>query len=289
MPELPEVETIRQDLQKTLVGKEILGVETDSAKQLQPSLAVVQKAIIGATIKKIERRAKLLQFFLDNGKILVTHLKLTGRLLVRKKGNPADEWQHAVFKLSDGWELRFCDLRKFGWIKVVEDEKELDKLLAEFGPEPFVGQASSGLQPEASAERQALLTLEKFREILSKWGRPIKILLMDQSQIAGVGNIYTNEALFLAGIAPHKRANSLSLREQSKLYECLEQVLKEGIKYRGASDQAYLDAFGQKGRYQEHFRVYGRAGKPCPNKCGGVIHRMTLGGRGTFFCEKCQG
>lgn len=283
MPELPEVETIKKDLNKVLAEKEILGVETDSPKQVQPSLAVVKKAIIGATIQKIERRAKLLQIFLDNGKILVVHLKLTGRLLVRKVGVPKDEWQHAVFKLSDGWELRFCDLRKFGWIKLVEDEKELEKLLAKFGPEPFViprqARDSSG---------QALLTLEKFKEILSKWGRPIKILLMDQEKIAGVGNIYANEALFLAGVAPHKRANSLSLKEQSRLYETLEQVLKEGIKYRGASDQAYLDAFGQKGHYQEHFRVYGQAGKPCLNNCGGVIRRMTLGGRGTFFCPECQ-
>lgn len=282
MPELPEVETIRQDLQKTLVGKKILGVETDSAKQIQPSLAMAQKAIIGATIKKIERRAKLLQIFLDNGKILVIHLKLTGRLLIRKAGEPKDEWQRATFKLGESLELRFCDLRKFGWIKLVEDEKELEKLLAKFGPEPFVGQASSG---------QAILTLEKFKEILSKWGRPIKILLMDQEKIAGVGNIYANEALFLAGIAPHKRARDLVQKEPEKvgkLYQALEQVLKEGIKYRGASDQAYLDAFGEKGHYQEHFRVYGRRGKPCPNKCGGTIKRITLGGRGTFFCPKCQ-
>jgi len=272
MPELPEVETIKNDLEKTLVGKKILGVETDSPKQIQPSLVIVQKAVAGTTIKKIQRRAKLLQIFLSNNKILVAHLKLTGRLLVRKAEEPKDEWQHAVFRLGESLELRFCDLRKFGWIRLMEDEKKLEGLLSEFGPEPFT--------PE--------FTLEKFRDILSKWGRPIKLLLMDQKKIAGVGNIYANEALFLAGIAPHKRANSLSLKEQSKLYETLEQVLKEGIEYRGASDQAYLDAFGQKGQYQEHFRVYGRVGKPCPNQCGGNIKRMTLGGRGTFFCPKCQ-
>lgn len=282
MPELPEVETIRQDLNQVLVGKKILGVESDSPKQVQPSLAAVQKAVVGATIKKIERRAKLLQIFLDNGKILVVHLKLTGRLLLRKSGAPKDDWQHVIFKIKDqklkikkNLELRFCDLRKFGWIRLVEDEKELEKLLAEFGPEP--------LTPE--------FTLEKFREILSKWGRPIKLLLMEQKKIAGVGNIYANEALFLAGIAPHKRARDLAQKEPEKvekLYKALEQVLKEGIKYRGASDQAYLDAFGQKGKYQEHFRVYAQEGKPCPNKCGGTIKRMSLGGRGTFFCPKCQ-
>lgn len=289
MPELPEVETIRGDLQKTLVGREILGVETGSPKQIQPSLAVVQKGVVGATIKEIKRRAKLLQIFLGNGRILVIHLKLTGRLLIRKAGSPKDEWQHAIFKLkaqnpkrktksqnskveNGDLELRFCDLRKFGWIRLVENERELDGLLAELGPEPLTSE----------------FTLEKFKEILSKWGRPIKILLMDQKKIAGVGNIYANDALFLAGISPQKRGRDISPEKAKKLYETLNQVLKEGIKYRGASDQAYLDAFGKAGHYQEHFRVYGQKGKPCPNKCGGIIRRMTLGGRGAFFCPACQ-
>ncbi len=282
MPELPEVETIRGDLQKTLVGREILEVETDSLKQLQPSLAVMQKGVVGVTIKEVRRRAKLLQIFLDNGKILVVHLKLTGRLLIRKQNDPKDDWQHAILKLGgrgkgkgESSELRFCDLRKFGWIRLIENEKELEKLLSEFGPEPLTAE----------------FTLEKFKEILSKWGRPIKILLMDQKKIAGVGNIYANDALFLAGIAPQKRARDLVQKEPAKvekLYQTLNQVLKEGIKYRGASDQAYLDAFGREGHYQEHFRVYGQKEKPCPNKCGGIIKRMTLGGRGTFFCPKCQ-
>lgn len=278
MPELPEVETIRQDLNRLIVGKKILGITTDSSKQIQPPLEFVKKAVVGATIKDIGRRAKLLQIFLDDGKILVVHLKLTGRLLVRKEGVPQDEWQHVVFKLSDTrhetrdmLELRFCDLRKFGWIRLVDGEQELEKLLSEFGPEPFID-----------------LSLEKFKEILGRRTTPVKLILMDQKEIAGVGNIYANEALFLASIDPKRPAKSLSLREQAKLYESLEQVLKEGLKYRGASDQAYLDALGQKGHYQEHFRVYAQAGKPCPNKCGGIIRRIALGGRGTFFCPKCQ-
>lgn len=275
MPELPEVETIRQDLKKLIIGKKILDVETSSPKQLQPSFEAVRKAAVGATIKSVERRAKLLQIFLSSGKILVIHLKLTGRLLVRKKDAPPDDWQRVTFIFSDDWELRFCDSRKFGWIRLIENQKELQKLLEEFGPEPLTPQ----------------FTLEKFKEILAKWGRPIKLLLMDQSKIAGVGNIYANEALFLARIAPQKRGRDLVEKEPEKvkkLYEVINQVLKEGLKYRGASDQMYLDALGKEGHYQEHFRVYGREGKPCPNKCGGTIRRMTLGGRGTFFCPACQ-
>lgn len=275
MPELPEVETIKQDLQKILVGKKILSVWTDSPKQLKPSCKVFEEEIVGAIIQEIKRRAKLLQFFLSNGKILVVHLKLSGRLLIRKNGDPLDQWLHAVLKLSEGFELRFCDLRKFGYLRVIEDEKELEKLLAEFGPEPFT--------PE--------FTLEKFREILSSFRGPIKLLLMDQKKIAGVGNIYANEALFLAGIAPQKKACDLVQKEPEKvkkLYEALLEVLRRGIKYRGASDQAYLDAFGRKGSYQEHFLVYQQDGKFCPNKCHEVIRRITLGGRGTFFCPRCQ-
>jgi len=279
MPELPEVETIRQDLNKLIVGKKICNIESDSPKQIQPSLEAVKKAVVGAEIKSVGRRAKLIQIFLDNGKILAIHLKLTGRLLVRKEGASEDQWQHVVFKMTtdnrgqraEDLELRFCDLRKFGWIRLIEDEQQLEKLLSEFGPEPLDD-----------------LTLEKFKEILSRKGMPIKPVLMDQKEIAGVGNIYANEALFLAGIDPKRPAKSLDPSEQSKLYEALEQVLKEGIKYRGASDNSYLDAQGRKGYYQEHFRVYAQAGRPCPNKCGGKIKRITLGGRGTFFCPKCQ-
>lgn len=270
MPELPEVETIKRDLNRLIVGKKILAIATDSPKQVQPSLTEVKKAVVGATIKRIERRAKLLQIFLSNSKILVIHLKLTGRLLVRKKGAPKDDWQHVTISLSGNKELRFADLRKFGWIKLLKNKKELERFLAEFGPEALDS-----------------LNLEKFKEILVSTRRPIKIVLMDQKKIAGVGNIYANEALFLAKIDPRRPANKVNETEAKRLYEAIEKVLKAGIKYRGASDQYYLDALGQKGSYQEHFLVYGREGKKCL-KCGGKIKKIKLGGRGTFYCPKCQ-
>lgn len=278
MPELPEVETIRRDLEDLIVGAKIVDVETDSPKQVQPSVEIVRKAAVGAAIKKVERRAKLLQIFLSNGKILVFHLKLTGRLLVRKQGEPKDDWEHVVFQLTTSnkqqttadLELRFCDLRKFGWVKLISDQKELEKLLSEFGPEPMDD-----------------LTLEKFKEILSLSGQPIKIIVMDQQKIAGIGNIYASDALFLAGIDPRRPAKKINDSEAKKLYEAIIEVLKRGIKYRGASDQYYLDAKGQKGSYQDHFLVYGQEGQKC-QRCGGVVKKIFLGGRGTYFCEKCQ-
>jgi len=139
MPELPEVETIRRDLEKLIVGRKVLDIETNSPKQVQPSLTVVKKAIVGATLKKVQRRAKILQIFFSNGTIIIVHLKLTGRLLVRNKGDRPDDWQHIVVSLSGNKELRFADARKFGWFRLLKDEKELEKILSEFGPEPFEG------------------------------------------------------------------------------------------------------------------------------------------------------
>ena len=270
MPELPEVETIKRDLSKLIVGKKVLTVATDSSKQVRPSLVVVRKAVVGTTIKKIKRRAKLLQIFLSNGRILVVHLKLTGRLLARQKGALKDDWVRVTIGLSGEKELRFADLRKFGWIKLVRDEKELKKLLNEFGPEPLDD-----------------LTLAKFRAILSATRRPVKIVIMDQKKISGIGNIYANDALFLAKINPCRPANKVTAVEAKKLYQVIGRVLRAGIRHRGASDQYYLDALGHKGSYQDHFLVYGRQGKKC-FQCGGKLKKIKLGGRGTVFCPRCQ-
>ncbi len=279
MPELPEVETIRRDLNRLIVGKKILDITTDSPKQIQPSLAKVKKAVVGTKIKNIKRRAKLLQIFLSNNQILAVHLKLTGRLLVRKANAPKDDWQRVTIKLRNGktkklknevWELRFCDLRKFGWIRLVGD-KELQVINRELGIEPFT--------PE--------FTLKRLSQILQSTSRPVKLVIMDQKKIAGVGNIYANDALFLAKIRPDRPAKKLSNLEIKKLREAIEKVLRAGIKYRGASDQYYLDALGKKGSYQDHFLTYGREGKKCFD-CQGKIKKIKLGGRGTFYCSRCQ-
>ena len=270
MPELPEVETIKQDLQRLIVGKKILDITTDSAKQVKPSLAVVKRTVVGATIKKISRRAKLLQIFLNNNQILLIHLKLTGRLLVRDKDDPVDDWQHVTIALSGNKELRFADLRKFGWIKIVNSNESL-VMSNELGIEPFDKE----------------FTVDYLNQIFSKTSRAIKVVLMDQRKIAGVGNIYANDGLFLARIDPKKPAKKLRDREIEKLRKAVIKVLKAGIKYRGASEQHYLDALGHKGSYQDHFLVYQRDGKKCFN-CDGKIKRIKLAGRGTFFCPQCQ-
>ena len=173
--------------------------------------------------------------------------------------------------------LYFNDLRIFGWIKVVEKSK-LNEVIGKLGPEPFVTKSSSG---------QAVLTLDLFKKILAKNSRPIKLVLMDQEKISGVGNIYANDSLFLAGIHPRKKANKQSSDKANKLFNALYKVLTDGIKWGGASENNYRDAFGEKGRVQEHFYVYAREGEKCL-KCGTLIQKIKLGGRGTYFCPKCQ-
>ena len=269
MPELPEVETIKLQLEKLIVGKEILAIETDTPKMVQPSPTALQKAIIRAKITKIVRRAKLIQFYFDNGRVLISHLKLTGRLLVRRKSDPKDDWQRIIVSLSGGLELRFADLRKFGWLKLITDNTELKKILGGYGPE---------------ADK---VTLKEFGEILAKTSRPIKVVLMDQATISGIGNIYAADALNLAKIDPRRPAKSLNSGEEKALQEAILKVLKLGIKFGGASDQFYLDALGAKGHYQDHFLVYNRQGEKCFN-CGSPIKKIRLAGRGTYFCPECQ-
>ncbi|MDP3998887.1 MAG: bifunctional DNA-formamidopyrimidine glycosylase/DNA-(apurinic or apyrimidinic site) lyase [bacterium] len=290
MPELPEVETIRLGLQDKIVDLKIANVEVRVKNIFQGD----PKDVIGAKIKSLHRRAKILIIDLDNGKSLVIHLKMTGQLVFHKNGSQATfghpipyagttlpaKTTHVIFTFSDGSVLYFNDMRKFGYIKVVKtDEVEKLKVMQEFGPEPFVGQASWG---------QAFLTVEKFKEILLRRKKPVKLVLMDQTEIAGVGNIYANEALFLAKIHPQKRASELSDKQVKKLYQTLLQVLEEGIKYGGSSENSYVNASGGKGTMQEHFRVYSQQGESCLNRCGEIIKRISLGGRGTFFCPECQ-
>lgn len=273
MPELPEVETIRKDLEKELAGKTVLDLTASSPKVLKPSLKVVLKAIKGKKIESFERKGKLLIMRLSGGGTLGIHLRLTGRLLIRNEGDPEDEYQRAVIKLSGGRELRYADLRLFGYIKLFKNEKEVEETLAKIGPEPLSKELDS----------------EKFYKIIQRTSRPIKIVLLDQKLISGVGNIYANEALFEAGIHPKTKANELTREQAAKLYEAIEKVLKEGLELRGATiaDEMYRDAYGQRGGYEQKVRVYQQAGKPCP-KCGTGIKYLKVGQRGTFVCPKCQ-
>ncbi|PJE67383.1 bifunctional DNA-formamidopyrimidine glycosylase/DNA-(apurinic or apyrimidinic site) lyase [Candidatus Shapirobacteria bacterium CG10_big_fil_rev_8_21_14_0_10_40_9] len=295
MPELPEVETIRKSLQKTIVGKKITGIQVLLAKQFQGR----KEDVLGAKITAIERRGKILKISLSSGKNLLIHFKLTGQLVwVPKAGERATlghpipfagselpaKTTHVIFEIDgppspkasarQGGRLFFNDLRQFGWIKVVgELDEQMTRELGNLGVEPLIKE----------------FTVEKLSSILQSSSRPVKLVLMDQEKIAGVGNIYANEALFEAGILPTRPAKKLSNEEIKKLREAIVKVLEDGLKYGGSSaaDEAYIKPTGEAGEYQKHFRVYQRAGQPCP-RCGTKIQRIELGGRGTFFCPRCQ-
>ncbi|MCL5091001.1 MAG: bifunctional DNA-formamidopyrimidine glycosylase/DNA-(apurinic or apyrimidinic site) lyase [Patescibacteria group bacterium] len=279
MPELPEVETIRLGLKKNLVGHKIEDLDVRLPKIISGDTT----SIIGAKVKAIRRIGKGLIIDLDNGYSIAVHIKLTGQLIYRDEktknlplskervGELPNKQTHLIFALDKGAILYYTDLRRFGWVKIVKTEEVKNlPFFKEMGPEPFKD-----------------LTLEKFKEIISKVKGPIKPLLMDQKKIGGIGNIYANDGLFDAGIDPRRKANTLSDEEIKKLYNSILKVLKRGLEFGGASELNFVNSLGQDGKYQEHFLVYARKGKKCL-RCGGTVEKIYLGGRGTFFCPACQ-
>jgi len=287
MPELPEVETIRLGLQKYLIGHKIIDVQIKV-----PKIFIGEKeAVIGAKIIGLKRIGKSLIIELDNDFVLAIHLKMTGQLiysdnktknliLSAKIGGATlpSRYTHIIFALDGNASLYYNDLRQFGWIKIVRKDELMEiPFFKEMGPEPFV----------ASSSGQASLTLELFKKIVSSSNIAIKVLLMDQKKIGGIGNIYANDALFDAGIDPGRKAKSLTSEEIKKIYDSILKVLKKGLEYGGSSDENFVNALGQEGNYQNHALVYGKQGGRC-QVCGGVIRKIKLGGRGTYFCPACQ-
>lgn len=278
MPELPEVETIRLGLQKYLVGHTIEDVVVNLRKQLSGDPATV----IGAKILEVKRFGKGLVIDLANGYSITIHVKMTGQMLYKAEGTVSgkekidilslpDKYTHVIFKLDRGAELYYRDVRQFGWIKIVKSDS--------VASQPYF--KSLGREPLKD------LTCEHFALLLANRKTPIKLLLMDQKHIAGIGNIYANDALYLAGIHPTRPSNSLKKEEQKKLFEAIETVLQKGISVGGASEWSYVDALGKAGNYQDFFKVYRKQGTIC-TKCGTTIETIKMGGRGTFFCPSCQ-
>jgi formamidopyrimidine-DNA glycosylase len=269
MPELPEVETTVRALQRPLVGQVITAVHNTWPRHIAtPTLPEMQARIRGRSIEAIGRRAKYLIFHLSGGETLIVHLKMTGHLFVTQAADPLDKHTHTVFTLASGQELRFRDTRKFGRVYLVHDPEEI---FNELGPEPLAGS----------------FTAHCLRQRLDGRTRALKPLLLDQSFIAGVGNIYADEALFYAGLHPQRRANSLAAEEIKALHAAIQKVLQLGIEREGASISTYMKPDGSKGDMQNAVAVYNRTGMPC-YQCGNPIQRIVLGGRGTHFCPHCQ-
>ncbi|MBN2497738.1 MAG: DNA-formamidopyrimidine glycosylase [Deltaproteobacteria bacterium] len=266
MPELPEVETIVRRFRPRLLRKRIAGFEASWPRQISPSVARVRRAVCGRRILELARRGKLIVIHLDDGSALLLHLKMSGRLAwVDRSGVRLPEpHERARLIMQGGERLLFCDARKFGRIRHVRDvEAALDAL----GPEPL----SAGFDAA------------RLLRMLGERRRRIKPLLLDQAFVAGLGNIYTDEALFRAGLHPLRRACDLDPNEVRRLRRAIRSVLRDGIRRCGTS----IDWIYPGGRMQDYLRVYGRAGEPCP-RCGTPIQRIMAGQRSTHLCPRCQ-
>jgi formamidopyrimidine-DNA glycosylase len=268
MPELPEVELVVRGLRPQVQGRTFTHVSFDWPRQIvTPSPRAFARRLPGQRIDRLWRRGKYLVFTLTRDTLLI-HLKMTGRLYTTHDGVEPDKWAHVVFDLDDGHQLVFSDARKFGRLHLMADPSPvLDRL----GPEPL----------------DAALTAADFEARLGKRRGTLKPLLLNQAFLAGVGNIYADEALWGAQIDPRRKANTLGGSEIGRLYNAIRQVLGDGIEHEGATINWYRKPDGTPGESQEYFAVYDREGEPC-SRCGGSITKITLGQRGTHFCPGCQ-
>ncbi len=272
MPELPEVETIRRDLEPLVVGRQVCAVDVDEGTiHLLAGglpLEALRFELVGRRFASLGRRGKYLLLELDDGRWLVAHLRMTGRMVWRRSDAPAEPYERARLVLDDGHDLRWSDLRKFGTWRILDD---LAPLLAKLGPEPI----------------DQDFGFTQFRDALKGRTAPVKAVLLDQRRMAGLGNIYVDEALFQARIRPDTPAGEISAPALKRLHAACREVLERGIENRGASFKDYVDGQGEPGRQHMFVRVFRRTGKPC-YVCGTPIQRTVVGGRSTHFCPHCQ-
>jgi len=268
MPELPEVETIRRDLEKALVGKRVVAATLKDARLMDTAQFVqFEKIILEQKWKALERHGKYLWASLENGWRVVFHLRMTGQLIVEKPSNEKRFRLGLLFNHS--LQLNFYDQRRFGEVWLLSPEQK----------------SHSATTPGPDALNE--LNVELFRDMLRGRTTKIQPLLLDQRRLAGVGNIYAQEALFKAHIRPSRAAKRISRGEASVLFDALQQTLRNAIDHRGSTSRNYRDAYGRHGSAQTLHAVYRKGGMPCP-RCGGALRSVRIGGRGTVFCPRCQ-
>lgn len=290
MPELPEVETIVRDLNKKILGRTVKDIWFDAPKliKIPKNPLAFKKEIIGRKIEKVERRGKNIIFRLSGGRVMLIHQKMTGHLLVGRWRRDKNKWIaiesgylrekvndyiHLMFDLDNGWQFALSDLRKFAKVLVIDEKKfaELEDV-KNLGPEPL----------------EKKFTFDKFKETLArkKSGR-IKQVLMEQNVIAGIGNIYADEILWEAKVAPLKNIAALSGNELEKIHKAMKKILTLALRRRGSSVSDYRDTAGKRGTYDLIRKVYRREGEKCP-RCKTLIKRFKLAGRSGHYCPRCQ-
>ncbi len=261
MPELPEVETVKETLKGLVVGSTIKDVliryNLIRSKEFD---------VLGQTFQDITRRGKYLIFHLDDF-YMISHLRMEGKYFVKKE-EPFEKHEHMIFYLSDGRTLRYHDVRKFGTFDLIE-KVSLEEFFSHLGPEPF----------------DKSYTAEYLKNKNSK--KPIKNFLLDQSVVAGIGNIYVNEICFITGIHPTRITNTLTLNDFQNIVLATKSVLQKAIDLGGTTIRSYTSSLGVTGRFQNELQVHGKVGEPCP-KCGELISKIKVSGRGTYLCDICQ-
>ena len=273
MPELPEVETVRRRIAPLVEGTTIASAEIVDPRLTRPvSPSLVADALVGERIAAVERRGKYLLWRLASGRTLVVHLRMTGSLLHFPAGDlPADAHRRATLALDTGAAVGYRDVRRFGTWELLDDGHLRPYLASRLGPEPLAPSFTSARLARIVAGRRA----------------PIKAVLLDQRRIAGIGNIYADEALWRARIHPRRPAGELDAPEIAHLHRAVRAALRRGVELNGSTLRDYVTPDGEGGGMQHEFHVYGRLGDPC-DRCGRPIERIVVGGRGTWLCSRCQ-
>lgn len=276
VPELPEVEIVRRDLEKEIVGKRVKDVTVKLPRIVRRhrNRKEFTDPLIGSKITKVDRRGKYLLVHLDPENVLVMHLGMSGRIEKTTGRKALEKHTHVVIKLSTGGELRFIDMRQFGELFLTHpDELEGVKELSHIALDPLADP----------------FTWQVFSDIVYGREMKLKTLLMDQKFISGIGNIYSDEILWVAGLRQDRVSDTLTSQEVRRLYRAVQEVLQDGIRHGGVTlgDQTYRNLYGKLGEFQEHLKVYGREGEPC-RRCRNPIVRSRWGNRSSYSCERCQ-
>lgn len=273
MPELPEVETVRRTLMHLVLNKTIKEVDVGWPNMIKEPDDVKQfsEQLVGQTITEVKRRGKFLLFILSDV-VLVSHLRMEGRYGLFNPSEEKTKHTHVTFAFTDGTELRYADVRKFGTMHIFEKGQEESVMpLAQLGVEPFSND----------------FTVDVLKTAYAHSNRAIKTALLDQKTVVGLGNIYVDEALFRARILPERVASSITAEEMALLFVEIKSTLQEAVDAGGSSIKSYVNGQGEMGMFQQRLNVYGKKGEPCTN-CGNPIEKTVLGGRGTHFCPQCQ-
>lgn len=275
MPELPEVETVVKGLRPLIKNKLVTAVEIREENMIaypEADIEAFKNSLVGSKIIDVNRRGKYIIIELNINKNLVIHLRMTGKLLVKEVKEFRDKHTHVIFSLNDGQEIRFNNIRKFGRVYLIDkNHPEQAGGLADLGPEPLSDQ----------------LTEADFKKLFIKRRALMKSLLLNQHFIAGIGNIYADEILFRSGVRPDRTADTLAETEKEAIYHNMREILKKGIIYGGTSFSDYVNAFGEKGSFQEELQVHQREGENC-YVCNTKIEKIKISGRSTYFCPQCQ-